>query len=146
MKLQQPSKNMCSLYILWNFKNGTIFFVSDEKLKYPYYYASDFSYIVLLYYLILLEEETTRHRKHVDASINVPLSIVHNDTREQFQLFRLLEKFLTVPLSFKMQMLCPLNQSTEQMLIEKWAGFLFVYFSCLNFNESNALDDDKDCR
>ena len=77
---------------------------------------------------LVTEEEAAAQRKHLDLSINVPFSIVINDTREQFQLFRLLEKFFQTPLTFKMQMLCTISPASQQILNERSVfSTLFFY-------------------
>ncbi|XP_065069199.1 acidic fibroblast growth factor intracellular-binding protein B-like [Rhopilema esculentum] len=71
----------------------------------------------------LNEEEATRQRKCMEPSLNFPNAILLSDTREQFQLFQLLEKFLQSPLTFRTQMLCALSQTAQQELIQKYYSF-----------------------
>eukprot|EP00794_Sanderia_malayensis_P020243 gene20243-22225_t len=69
------------------------------------------------------EEEATRQRRHTDPSINTAISIALTDTRQQYQLFQLLEKFFSSPQSLKRQMLCILPTSVQQTLIERYYSF-----------------------
>ena len=70
----------------------------------------------------------------MEPSLNFPNAILLSDTREQFQLFQLLEKFLQSPLTFRTQMLCALSQTAQQELIQKQ-----VYFEILFMFKKKAL-------
>ena len=67
----------------------------------------------------LSEEEAARQRKRLEPSLTFPPSLILNDTKEQYQLFKLVEKFLQNPLSFRTQMLCLLSPSAQEQLIQE---------------------------
>jgi len=71
----------------------------------------------------LTEEEAARQRKRLEPSLIFPPSLILNDTKEQYQLFKLVEKFLQNPLSFKTQMLCLLSPSAQEQLIQDYYRF-----------------------
>ena len=68
---------------------------------------------------VCLGEEAAKHRTATESGCGIPFYLLISDTRDQFQVFHLLEKYLQSPPLFNIQMLCTIEPQVQQKLIER---------------------------